>query len=87
MFDIGELVRQTDRVHTLNVSYLYYLNRIKGKRINEMSRNYTGNEQSHAVKLCTAVLGVVDITMHMYMPHQAFSYVFTQNQCLPGKPL
>ena len=38
-FDLGELVRQTDSVHTSNVSYLY-LNRIKGKIMNEMNGNY-----------------------------------------------
>jgi len=54
-------VRQTDSIHTLNVSYLYYLNGIRGKIINEMSGNYTGNEQSCAVKLRAAVLGVADI--------------------------
>jgi len=54
-------MRQMDSVHTLNVSYLYYLNRIRGKIINEMSGNYTGNEPSCAGKLRVAVLGVADI--------------------------
>ena len=54
-------MRQMDSVHTLNVSYLYYLNRMRGKIINEMSGNYTGNERSRAVKLRAAVLGVADI--------------------------
>jgi len=54
-------VRQTDSVHTSNVSYLYYLSRIKGKIIDEMNGNYTGNERSRAVKLRAAVLGVADI--------------------------
>ena len=60
-FGLDELVRQTNSVHTSNVSYLYYLNRIKGKIINEMNGNYTGNERSRAVKLRAAVLGVADI--------------------------
>ena len=60
-FDQGELMRRTDSVHTSNVNYLHCLNKIKGKRINKMSGNYTGNELPHAVKLCTAVLGVTDI--------------------------
>jgi len=54
-------VRQTDSVHTSNVSYLYYLSRIKGKIIDEMNGNYTGNERSRGVKLRAAVLGVADI--------------------------
>ena len=60
-FDLSELVRQTDSVHTSNVNYLYYLNRIKGKRIDEINGNYTGNERSRAVKLRGAVPGVADI--------------------------
>jgi len=56
-FDLGELVRQTDRVHTSNISYLYCLNEIKEKtKQNKMNGNYTGNERSRA-----AVLGVTDI--------------------------
>ena len=31
MFDLSELMRQTDSVHTLNVNYLYCLNKTKGE--------------------------------------------------------
>jgi len=41
-FDLGELVRQTDNVHTSNANYLYCLNKIKGERTNKMSGNLPG---------------------------------------------
>jgi len=47
-FDLGELVRQTDSEHTSNVSYLYYLNRMKEKITNKMNGNYT--EMNHPVQ-------------------------------------
>ena len=76
-FDLGELVRQTDSVHTSNVSYLYHLNRIKGEIMNEMSGNYTGNERSRAVKLHATVLGFADIAharnSHSNIPTLYFS--------------
>jgi len=56
VFDLSELMRQMDSAHTLNVNYLYCLNRIKGKITNKINGNYVGNELSHA-----AVLGVTDI--------------------------
>jgi len=47
MFGLSELMRQTDSIHTLNVSYLYYLNRMKEKITNKMNGNYT--EMNHPV--------------------------------------
>jgi len=61
-------VRQTDSVNTSNVSYLYHLNRMKGKITYEMNGNYTGNERSRAVKLRAAVLGVADIALAILTP-------------------
>ena len=79
-------MKQTDSVHTLNVSYLYYLNRIRGKIINEMSGNYTGNERSCAVKLRAAVLGVADIA-RARNTHFNFPTEVTSFGALYSKPL